>query len=137
MNKPDIGCREIEHTADWELEVWAPNLSALFEQAARGMYMLAGTRLQTSPRLKRELQLRMSDTESLLVSFLTELLYFGEQDGVGFDEYQLTLQEYELKAVLWGAPIAQQNKEIKAVTYHKLAIRQTPRGQEVNIVFDV
>jgi SHS2 domain-containing protein len=38
------GYREREHTADWELEVWAPDLPRLLEQAARGMYRLAGLR---------------------------------------------------------------------------------------------
>jgi SHS2 domain-containing protein len=36
-----------------------------------------------------------------------------------------------------GAPIQTQSKEIKAVTYHNLEIRETSRGLEVSIVFDV
>ena len=36
-----------------------------------------------------------------------------------------------------GAPITEQAKEIKAVTYHKLQVVETVRGFEVNIVFDV
>lgn len=137
MRKTDAGYREIEHTADWELEVWAPDLSALLEQAARGMYTLSGARLRAGPRLERALEIKFYDQESLLVSFLSELLYFGEHEGVGFDEFHLALQGQSLKAALHGAPIKQQNKEIKAVTYHKLAVRSIPSGLEVNIVFDV
>jgi len=36
-----------------------------------------------------------------------------------------------------GAPVGSPGKDIKAVTYHNLAIRKTERGLEVNIVFDV
>ena len=36
-----------------------------------------------------------------------------------------------------GAPLETVNKMIKAVTYHNLQIRQTARGYEVEIVFDV
>ncbi len=33
--------REIDHTADWDLEVRAPTGEALLTEAARGMYQLA------------------------------------------------------------------------------------------------
>jgi SHS2 domain-containing protein len=131
------GYREIEHTADWELEVWAPDLPALLEQAARGMAALAGMRLEEGPRLERQLQVRGSDAESLLVAFLAEVLYCAEQEGIGFDEYHLALEGDHLEARLGGAWLASIDKEIKAVTYHRLEVRQAGRGLEVNIVFDV
>jgi SHS2 domain-containing protein len=131
------GFSEREHTADWELEVWAPNFSTLLEQAARGMYSLSGVRLQARPRLRRYLELSAADTESLLVAFLAELLYLGEQEGLGFDSYDLRLDGDSLKAQLGGAPLAGQDKEIKAVTYHNLKIEKGPRGLEARVVFDV
>jgi len=133
----EAGFREIAHTADWELQVWAPNLSSLLEQAARGMYVLAGTRLKTGPRLDRKIDLQTPDRESLLVEFLAELIYLGEVEGLGFDTFDLALENEALHAQLSGAPVESQIKEIKAVTYHNLAIRETERGLEANIVFDV
>ena len=133
----DAGFREIAHTADWELQVWAPNLSSLLEQAARGMYVLAGTRLKTGPRLDRKMDLQTADRESLLVEFLAELLCLGEVEGLGFDTFDLTLEKDVLHARLNGAPVESQIKEIKAVTSHNLTIRETERGLEANIVFDV
>lgn len=132
------GYRELAHTADWELEAWAPSLALLFEQAARGMYALSGVRLSSAPRARRTLHLQAIDAESLLVRFLAELLYLGEQEGLGFDIFALSLSgETSLHAELSGAPIASLEKEIKAVTYHNLAIRHTERGLEINLVFDV
>ena len=61
--------RKVEHTADWELEVWAPDLPGLLEQAARGMYSLTSTHLDEKPRISRELELSAPDLESLLVAF--------------------------------------------------------------------
>jgi SHS2 domain-containing protein len=131
------GYREIEHTADWELEVWAPDLATLLEQAARGMYALAGARLQGGARLRRSLELEAHDPEDLLVAFLSELLYLGEDEGMGFDAYRIWIQGEKLTAELNGAPLAGLDKEIKAVTYHNLDIQKGPRGLEVRIVFDV
>jgi SHS2 domain-containing protein len=136
--KPNASFEEIEHTADWELRVWAPRLESLLEQSGRGMYSLAGIFLQAAPRIKRHFSLSAADAESLLVLFLSELLYYGEEERIAFDEFQLDIQQgFQLEATLYGSFIEQQYKEIKAVTYHKLAVRQTHSGLEVNIVFDV
>jgi SHS2 domain-containing protein len=138
MNEqPEAGYREVEHTADWQLEVWAPDLSLLFEQAALGMYALSGTQLAPEPRLERKIVLQDRDREGLLVAFLSELLYLGESRGMGFDEFELRISGERLSARVRGARIEFQSKEIKAVTYHNLKIREATRGLEVSIVFDV
>ena len=137
MVRGPAGYRELEHTADWELEAWAPDLPSLLEQAARGMYRLAGARLQAGHRHERQLNLPMKDPESLLVTFLAELLFLEEQEGLAFDVFDLRIEADGLHARLSGGPLASIDKEIKAVTYHNLAIHQTPGGLTVNIVFDV
>lgn len=137
MDQKSAGFKENEHTADWELEAWAPNLAALLEQAARGMVRLAGMQLKSTPRVSRRLDIQAEDPESLLVRFLSEILYLGEQEGLGFDQYSIELDGYRLKANLIGAPIASIAKDIKAVTYHNLSIQTSARGLEACIVFDV
>ncbi len=137
METPSAGYFEIEHTADWALTVFAPDLAGLLEQAARGMTSLSGVALLPEPRGVRVLSVVGYDPEHLLVKFLTEILYFGEEDGIGFDEFAVTLDNLSLTATLTGAPIASQQKEIKAVTYHNLHIQTTDRGLETTIVFDV
>jgi len=131
------GFREKAHTADWELEVWAPDLPALFEQAARGMYAQAGMRLETTPRQTRRFSLTAIDAESLLVRFLEELLYLQSMEGLAFDDFNLHIKAHTLQAELAGAHVSKVDKEIKAVTYHHLKIQQGQRGLAVRIVFDV
>lgn len=131
------GFREIEHTADWELEVWAPDLPALLEQAARGMNALSGVQIEQGPVQQRSFVLPATDSEKLLVSFLSELLYAQERDGLVFVSFNLTLHEDRLLARVEGVPLHGLDKEIKAVTYHNLRLRQTQRGVEARIVFDV
>ena len=131
------GYRELEHTADWALEFWAPNFTELLEQAARGMYSLAGAQGQDEEGSARSFCLRAADLETLLVGFLSELLYYQEQDGLIFDAFSLSLDGDTLQADLLGVPLARLDKEIKAVTYHNLQIHHTGRGIEARIVFDV
>jgi SHS2 domain-containing protein len=133
---------ELPHTADWSLRIWAPDLTQLFTESARGMNALAGIRLVEKPRVRRLFSLSSPDVESLLVSFLSELVYFSEQDCLAFDQIHLSLDLEDsppchLSATLRGAPILSLDKAIKAVTYHNLKIQQTTRGYEIEIVFDV
>jgi SHS2 domain-containing protein len=128
---------ELPHTADWALRVWAASLPALFAEAAVGMNTLSGVQLAPSPRLSHSFAAEAPDVESLLVQFLSELVYLAEQENQGFDAFEISLIGLELKAVMAGAPLLSLNKSIKAVTYHNLQIRQTDAGFEVEIVFDV
>jgi SHS2 domain-containing protein len=133
---------ELSHTADWSLRVWAADLAHLFVESARGMNSLAGIRLAEKPRVRRTFSTSAIDTEGLLVSFLSELVYYAEQDHLAFNHFDLSLdledgQPCRLSAILRGAPILSLDKAIKAVTYHNLQIHQTARGYEIEIVLDV
>lgn len=135
--KLEAGFTERAHTADWELEVWAPDFAGILEQAARGMSAISGTRLEEGSRESKILHLNADDPESLLVKFLNELLLLSEQKRLGFDHFNFVLDGNHLDVFIEGAPIRSQDKEIKAVTYHNLSIRETKAGLQVNIVFDV
>ena len=136
--QPEFGFREHAHTADWELEVWAPDLPSLLEQAARGMYALSGTKLQKEKHQVSKIALQAEDAEGLLVRFLSELLWLEQEQDIGFDGFDIRVDDhYNLHAELTGCAVASIDKEIKAVTYHNLAVEDTPRGLRVNIVFDV
>lgn len=132
------GYREIEHTADWALHVWAPTPAALFVLAAAGMYGLAGTEFAPAPWEVINLEISGEDMEDLLVSFLTELLYFGEQSNQGGAKVEIPfLDELGLRAIVHLAPLVSRDKEIKAVTYHNLIINRVGQGCETILVFDV
>jgi SHS2 domain-containing protein len=132
------GYQERPHTADWALDVWAPDLIELLRAAAQGMYALIGARPEPNPdRKDYKIEFAVRDEETLLVSFLSELIYFTGRDNVAFDEFDLTLDGAKLLANVSGLPIESQAKEIKAVTFHNLSIRRTERGLETTIVFDV
>ena len=131
------GYQEIEHTADWAMRVWAPDLAGLLLESARGMTALMEIALQGKRLAVRTIEFFAEDAESLLVTYLSELLFIGESEGLGFSEAHLSIQDNQLKGELIFRQIKSQRKEIKAVTYHKLAIQETKGGLETVIVFDV
>jgi SHS2 domain-containing protein len=137
VKKPLAGHREVEHTADWELEVWAPDMVGLLEEAARGMYKLMAIEVSEESRCHRQLEIAADDHEQLLVSFLEELLFIVDSEKVAFDGFLLSLQEGDLLSRFEDKAILSRSKEIKAVTYHRLKIVKTRRGLKTRIVFDV
>jgi SHS2 domain-containing protein len=140
---------EIEHTADWALRVWGADLRALFENAARGMVSLIGGEAdQQAEPIRRAFRLFAPDVETLLVDWLTELLYLIEEEElvvthVSVRAVLVTHNAVQavigaaLRAEVEGKPGGRFTKHIKAATYSSLEVRCAEDGCETSIVFDV
>lgn len=133
----NTGFLELQHTADWAVRVWATDVPSLLVQSARAMFEMTGTTLDKSFEIERTIELAADDDESLLVAFLSELLYLQDTENIGFDTIDLSVTGFELQGRLRGSKILSRRKEIKAVTYHNLEIKKTPQRLEVTVVFDV
>jgi protein archease len=134
--------REIEHTADLGLEVEAPSLGELFERAGLGMLGLMMDVAAVEPRERVPLACGADDLEMLLHDWLHALLLRLQVDGVVFAE--LAVESITDGAVGgWGAgePIDPARHrlytEIKGVSYHQLAVRETPSGWWARVILDV
>jgi SHS2 domain-containing protein len=132
-----MGFEEIPHTADWSLRVWADDLPSLFAESARAMNSLSGTVPARGPRVEWTFEAEAPDPESLLVAFLSELVYAQEQENLVFDAFEVHIDGQRLRVQMEGDSVAFADKAIKAVTYHDLRIEQKATGCEVIIVFDV
>ena len=132
-----MGFEEISHTADWSIRVWAEDLPSLFVESARAMNSLAGVETGSSPRVKRVFESCGYDAESQLVAFLSEMVYYQEQENLAFDSFDIQLSAEKISAIMEGGEIISIDKAIKAVTYHGMKIEETERGFEATIVFDV
>jgi len=133
-----MGFEEIPHTADWSVRVWAQDLPSLLAESARAMNALAGTVTDPGPRVERAFASEGPDIESLLVAFLSELVYYQEQDhGLAFDTFDVRMSDQQISVTMEGSQITSVDKAIKAVTYHNLKVEETSRGYEAVIVFDV
>ncbi len=129
--------KELSHTADWALRVWADDRLSLLQEALAGMYALLGVQeAAMAAGTPQQLTLTAPDDESLLVAFLNEALYWLEE-GVIWHQARLQRQGDALLVTFFPVPVARVEKEIKAVTYHNLHIRQRPQGVETTLVFDV
>jgi SHS2 domain-containing protein len=128
---------EIHHTADRAIRVWAKDLPTFFSEAALGLLAISGIVLDETPIVKKKIEIHSPDPESLLVAFLSELIYCAEQENLAFNEIIVDIEGDHLLASMAGAPIKEIIKYIKAVTFHNLKITNSISGVEAEIVFDV
>lgn len=137
MTTSNRGHRELDHTADWTLEVWAPDWPTLLEEAALGMYEMSGVSREAPRGISRRLELEANDREARLVGFLSELIYWLQVDRVAFAEFHWSESEPGLRVELIGGPIDFVDKEIKAVTWYDVAVESRDDGLEARVTFDV
>ncbi len=132
---------EIPHTADWSFRAFGRNLRELFENAAFAMFSMQGSidpNAQGAEEIEREVQVNGIDYESLLVNWLSELLYLQEAKRETYHRFRVEkISPTALKAQVFGRSAGKIDKIIKAATYHNLKIEQTPNGWEAVVVVDV
>jgi SHS2 domain-containing protein len=132
------GFEEIEHTADWALRVTGADLGDLLRNAAEGMLSLSGAKAANSAPQRHEFDITAPDRETLLVSWLEEILYEMETRRVTFDHFELEIEgEYRLHGQAQEYPLDRILKFIKAVTFSDLEIEDAPEGLRTQVVFDV
>ena len=133
-----IPFEEIEHTADWAFRARGRNLAELFENAARAMVSLDKVATVEKSSLTRDVELEGVDRETLLVNWLNEILYLGQNHHEVYDRFRIShVSDNHLRARLYGRPSRDRVSDIKAATFHDLGIKQTPEGFEAVVVLDV
>ena len=139
---PASGFSELEHTADLSILVWADSIEELIHQAALGMYALVKPELEKNVETQEAvITLQAMDYESLIVAFLSELVFYLEERSLVFTEMSFWLSNKEsnrqLCAKLKGREFGSFDVQIKAVTYADLEISRSELGYHTKIVFDI
>jgi SHS2 domain-containing protein len=131
---------ELSHTADVRIRVTATTLDLLFTDAFLAlMQTLFGN--DRRGRERRELKIEAQDTETLLMDFLSEILFIGEVEGIVFASAEVITDGRTLTAVLNGEPFDRARHaagtEVKGISYSGMAITKDTNGYMVDILFDV
>ncbi len=131
----------IDHTADAGIRVEAPTLEDLFETAGLAFSELVTSVDSVDCRVERRFKLEEDDMETLLVSWLQELLYLLDTEDLVFGRFQVKLHDFSLEATAWGdvfdPGIHTMKTEIKAVTYHQLEVAKSDQGWQAQVIFDI
>lgn len=136
------GFRQIDHTADLALEVWAPAEVDLLVEAARAVVAILteGADLGAEPAATVPVSVAGIDREDRLVRWLNEILVLAVHEGFLLLDAAIELEgEGGLTALVRGRPGAREqvSTELKAVTYHDLRLEGDGRGWRARVVIDV
>ena len=134
--------RTLEHTADVGFEAFGSTREEVFANAARALINLIVDLDTIRPCGDVALQINGPDPESLLVNWLSELLFLHDAEGWLFRDFEIrSLQDNSLSALARGEkfqPSRHQTKMmVKAITYHQLALEKTPRGWRAQVYVDI
>jgi len=131
-----------DHTADLGLEVYGTDDRDLFRNAALALFDILTDRGRVRGREERAIAVEGADREELLVNFLREVLSLYNSEGWLVHECAIRgMDDCHLRATVTGEPFDRGrhtiDREIKAVTYHRVRIERTARGLTGRVVCDV
>ena len=132
----------ISHTGDLGMVVYGRDLPELFAHAAWAMFDLMSDATTIRPQQAVTLSLEATDLADLLVRWLGELLYlYDTQRFLCCAATFTTLEPTRLTATVQGEtfdparhPI---DTEIKAVTYHQIAVEPADGRWQARVIFDL
>jgi SHS2 domain-containing protein len=134
--------RILEHPADVGFEAFGSTRQEAFANAARALIYLIVELDTIDPREEVPVQVQGNDPESLLVNWLSEILFLHDAEGWVFRDFEIqSLKDDSLTARARGEkflPSRHQAKLlVKAITYHQLALEKIPGGWRAQVYVDI
>ena len=134
--------RVLDHTGDYMVEVAAEGKPELFSEAARALFDIVTDLETVEPRESVSVSVEAQSSEELLVSWLTELLFLYETERWLFSRFEPRLvNDHRLEAEAWGEKLDPErhpiDREVKGVTYHRMALVRQGKLFKTTIVFDL
>ncbi len=130
------GYRFLEHTADIMVSAWGPDYLSALKQAALAMFSVLGKAEGTQ---SFEVEEQAATREELVVYLLSRIL--GECEAREMVAARMEVLEFDAKLSrirvrIFGSPTRPRDA-IKAVTYHRLEVKEGKKKCTIQVVFDV
>jgi SHS2 domain-containing protein len=125
----------VEHTSELELRIDAATAEDVVAGATEAMVEVLGE--PDGEPFRRELRVEAGDAAGLLAAWLEELVFLAEHDAL----IAQTARRVELASGRLSAEVAgrrgRPSHQVKAVTYHRLALARVDGGWRATVVLDV
>jgi SHS2 domain-containing protein len=145
---PDLNAIKYEflyHIADAKFKAYGSTMEEAFENSALAMFNVMIDTSKLKPEQAKEIELTSPDIKTLLVDWLSELLYLFEVEEIVFCKFKIERIEnisegFSLKAHACGETIDLSrhsfDTQVKAVTFHELEVHEKDGGFWVQVVVD-
>ena len=136
--------RILDHTADVGFECTGKTLEELFANAARALVHFFVDLETIEQRQELRIEVTGEDRESLLVNFLSEILFQIDSEARLFFDFEISIEEGKsLSAVAithgekWDRSRHVPKLLVKAITYHQLEITERPDDWYAKVFVDI
>ena len=131
-----------EVEADVGVHAWGPSRAEAFARAAECVLALGVSPDAVATTETREARAQGTSVETLLVNWLNECLYVHEIEGFAVRRVEVdTCRDDLVHGVLHGEPIDPARHAlgtiVKAVTHHRVEVREEPGRVDVRVIVDV
>ena len=118
-----------EATADIGFRAYGKDLNEAFENAGLAIFNIISDTDDIVPAKEISFEVASEDNVSLLYDYLEELLFYHEVEFMLFSEFHVEIGDaFHLKATIKGEGIDwdrhERKTEIKAITFHKMDVKQ-------------
>jgi len=141
MSDRESGFELVEHTADTGIRGWGPDLPDLFRVMALGLMSVIADPRGVRPARGRNLHLEAETQEDLLHDWLESLNALHQVHGELYVDFEPRIEGNRLSALVRGETLDPERHdlgtEVKAVTWHDLALHRTEDGYEAYVLLDI
>ena len=131
---------ELDHTADVLMRVRGATITEIFSDAGRAMFHVMYGSCEDRG-VKRRFALEAEDLESLLIDYLSELLFITDVENIVFCSFDIDIEGTRLSAVARGEPFDPARHAagalIKGISFFGLEIVKEEEAYAVDIIFDI
>jgi SHS2 domain-containing protein len=136
----------LEHTADVYIAAYGGTLAEAFENAALAMFETMTDTKKVKPKVEEPVKAEGRDKQALLYSWLEQLLLLFDLKGLVFSRFKVSNIEkagdaYKLTAKVYGEKFDpkkhSQKVGVKAVTYHRMKIKESVGFATVKFILDI
>jgi SHS2 domain-containing protein len=138
------GYRFLDHMTDAVIEAYGQTLEEAFENAAKGVNDTMVDLKTIKPRKEIKISAKGHDLHSLLFDWLDKVMLLMVADGIVMSEFSVRINQdngYSLMGVARGEKLDldrhRYKVEIKAVTYHEMAVEQEKGKATVRFLLDL
>lgn len=140
-----VNYKILPHIADVRVQAFGKTKEELFLNTMLGMNAVLRPQVTSSSKqVTRKIKVKSVDINSLLVDFLSEVLYLIQTNKEVYDEIKFkefgpstSSGQIILRGELFGNKVESFGEDIKAVTYHGLKIEQKNSLYQATILFDI
>lgn len=133
--------------ADTAFVSYGKNLDEVFANAGFALFETISDTKNVEQKEKRTVEANGYDLKSLLFSWLSELLFLSSSEHFLFSKFDVKIKEtdgenkYILNAECWGEEIDmkkhEMKTEVKAITYHKMEIKEENGSWKAQVIVDI